>query len=71
MLTPLKTHVFRPLKVLHQTQTIRLLVAPHTLEARAIPEWAERVLPVPPCVVSGTLKHVTTREAQNTLLSKF
>jgi hypothetical protein len=47
MLTNLKTHILRPLKVLHKTKAVGLLVSPDTLETRAIPERSKSVLPVP------------------------
>lgn len=70
MLTNLKTHILRPLKVLHKSETVGLLVSPDTLEARAIPEGTKSILPVPLSAESKTLEHVTTRESNEGLNQK-
>jgi len=70
MLTNFQTHVLRPLKVLHQTKTVGLLVTPDTLEAWPVAEGSESVLPVPLSTESKTLKHVTTGEANVSLNQK-
>jgi hypothetical protein len=68
-LTDVKIHVLCPLKILHHTKTVGLLVPPHPLEANPILQWAQSVFPVPPGVESETLQHVTTRETEEVLVS--
>jgi hypothetical protein len=63
MLTDLQVHVFRPLEIFHEPETVSLLVAPDTLETRSVPEGAKGILPVPLIAESKTLKHVTTGES--------
>lgn len=70
MLTNLKPHILRPLKVFHKTKTVGLLVSPDTLETRAVFERSKSVLPVPLSTESKTLEHVTTREANESLNRK-
>jgi hypothetical protein len=60
--------VLSPMEVFHHSQAMRLLVSPDTLEAWAILERAQRVLPVPPSRVGETLEHVATRETEESLI---
>jgi hypothetical protein len=65
--TDFKVHILSPLKVLQDSETVGLLIAPDTLEARTVAERSKGILPVPPGLVCVTLEHVTTREAQQAL----
>lgn len=66
-LTDLEVHIFGPFEILHDTETVGLLVAPDTLEAGAVLERSEGVLPVPVSLVGFTFEHVATREANHGL----
>lgn len=63
--TELSFKILGPLKILHETQSMRLLVAPDTREARTIAQWADGVFPVPVRLVGVALEHVAAREADN------
>jgi hypothetical protein len=67
-LTDMKIHVLCPLKILHHTKTMGLLVSPHALEANPILQWAQSVFPVPPGIESETFQHVATRETEEVLV---
>lgn len=64
-LTEICLKVFDPFKVLKQTKTIRLLVAPDTREAGSLTKRANGVLPVPASTVSVALQHIAAWEADH------